>query len=129
MSNYPKLRELGVNNPDQITTYLLYQSYGSDILRVKYKRKKGSLLPQSKRFKFGRAEKYVIVDSGTGKGKTVHEISPFLQGVLAELDRIVKVKKSDSVQKKEVLTELKSIREEVEGRLHSLEQMLEKMEE
>ena len=44
-ANYPSLREMCIKNPEDITRYSLQNVNEVDILRVVYKRKKGSLLP------------------------------------------------------------------------------------
>ena len=49
MSNYPRLSEMGIQNPEQIEKFAIYTVGHTDILRVIYNRKKGSLLPVSRR--------------------------------------------------------------------------------
>ena len=79
MADYPALTQMGISNPSQISRYSLQHINNVDILRIVYKRQKGSLLPVSKKFKFGRAEKMVVTDGGRNQTETVHEISPFLK--------------------------------------------------
>ena len=75
MPTYPTLTEMGINNPGEIERFSLNTINNIDIIRIVYTRKKGSLLPASKRFRFGRATKTVIADSGSRKTEVVHEIS------------------------------------------------------
>ncbi len=63
MPTYPTLTEMGINNPGEIERFSLNTVNNTDILRIVYKRKKGSLLPASKRFRFGRATKTIITDN------------------------------------------------------------------
>ena len=54
---YPSLTEMGITSPEDISRYSLQKSNNVDILRIVYKRQKGSFLPTSKKFRFGRAKK------------------------------------------------------------------------
>ena len=91
-----------IRNTHEIIRYSLQTVERSDeqidVLRIVYKRKKGSLLPKSKRFRFKRIKKKAAKDSSTGKMGTRWEVSPFLQKAVAELDLIF----SDDFNKKEI---------------------------
>ena len=50
MTKYPKLTEMGITSFDSIKKYTLRQEGEFDILKVYYKREKGSFLPRSKKF-------------------------------------------------------------------------------
>ena len=52
MSNYPKLTEMGIQHPEEIEKFAVYTVGNTDILQVTYDRKKGSLLPVIRRYKF-----------------------------------------------------------------------------
>ena len=86
MSEFPTLSEMGIANPGEIDRFSLSTTNYIDSLRIFYKRKKGSLLPTSKRFEFGRSTRTVMTDGGTQTTDIVHDISPFLQKALQELD-------------------------------------------
>ena len=58
MADYPALTEMGISDPEQIERYSLETNNNVDILRIIYKRKKGSLLHASKKFRFGRSKKW-----------------------------------------------------------------------
>jgi hypothetical protein len=64
MSDYPKLTEMGVQHPEEIEKFAVYTVGNTDVLRIIYDRKKGSLLPVSRRYKFPQVKKSVLVDSG-----------------------------------------------------------------
>jgi hypothetical protein len=104
MLEYKTLREMKVKRPDQIDRYSVQTIERSDehtdVLRVVYKRKKGSLLPESKRFRFPRIKKTAIEDSGTRKMDIRWEVSPFLQKAVSELDQIL----STDLSKKDTIT-------------------------
>lgn len=124
---YPTLTEMGINNPGEIERFSLNTINNIDILRIVYKRKKGSLLPASKRFRFGRASKTVIADSGTRKTEVVHEISPFVQKAVRELEEILAAKSESVVQAKVIKEEVQRLHEEVASRLAYIESLLDDM--
>lgn len=90
MSDYPALSEMGVKGFNEIKSYSVIQDQKDrDILRISYKRKKGSMLPKRKTFRFGRSLK-MIKDSSTPSGLLdIFEISPYLQNVMLELDSLI----------------------------------------
>ncbi len=127
MTKYPVLTEMGIVYPNEISRYTLHQVGNVDHLRVIYRRKKNSVLPVSKRFKFARSEKMVVVDSGTQKTEIIQEISPYLTRAIAELDRVLKSKRSRIVLVKDIEEEINRIEEEMTGHMESLRSMLERL--
>lgn len=91
LSRFPALEEMGITRAHEISNYSLRSDGGrTDILKVSYKRKKGSLLPQSRKYTFGRSLHTVVADGGTARMEQSYEISPFLLKAIAELDLLVK---------------------------------------
>ena len=86
MSDYPKLTEMGVKHPEEIEKFAIYTVGRTDILQITYDRKKGSLLPVSRRYKFPQIKKSVLVDSGTRQTETLFESSPAFREALHELE-------------------------------------------
>lgn len=127
MANYPTLTEMGINNPGEIERFSLNTINNIDIIRIVYKRKKGSLLPASKRFRFGRAAKTIIADSGTRKTEVVHEISPFVQKAVRELEQILDAKESTVEHSKLIKEEVQRLHEEVASRLAYIESLIDEM--
>ena len=126
-TTYPTLTEMGINNPGEIERFSLSTIGNIDIIRVVYKRKKGSLLPASKRFRFGRAAKTVIADSGTRKTEVVHEISPFVQKAVRELEQIIDAKGSTVEHAKLIKEEVQRLHEEVASRLAYIESLVDQL--
>ncbi len=127
MGNFPNLSEMGINNPGEIEHYSLSTTNNDDHLRIIYKRKKGSLLPTSKRFEFGRASRTVMTDSGTQATEIVHDISPFLHKALEELDRLIDAKKSDIGKAKLVKQEMQRLHQEMASRIAYIESLIDEM--
>ncbi len=70
MSKYPKLTEMGIRHPEEIEKFAVYTVGKTDVLQIAYSRKKGSLLPVIRRYKFPQVKESVMVDSGTRKTQT-----------------------------------------------------------
>lgn len=88
MKNYPRLAEMGVQNPQQIEKFAIYTTDNLDVLHIIYERKKGSLLPVSRKYKFPRIKQSVMVDSGTRQTGIVYESSGAFREALHELEQI-----------------------------------------
>ena len=127
MKSYPTLTEMGINNPDQIVRFSLSTTNKTDYLRIIYRRKKGSLLPASKRFEFGRASKTVVTDSGTQRSQVVHEISPFVQRAVAELEDLVNNKKANAENAAVIKDELQRLQQEMTNRINYIESLIDDM--
>ena len=125
-NNYPKLTEMGIVNPDQIDRFSLQPSGDKDILRVVYKREKGSLLPGSKKFKFQRMARMVSRD---GKNENVSEVSPHLSKVLLELQELVTTKHTHAEQLAIIKDEMNRMEEELSTRMSHLTSLISKLED
>ena len=118
---------MGISNAGDTERLPLNTVNNTDILRIVYKRKKGSLLPASKRFRFGRAAKTVIADSGTRKTEVVHEIAPFVQKAVRELEQIIDAKGATVIQAKLIKEEVRRLHEEVASRLAYIDSLIDDM--
>jgi hypothetical protein len=109
--SFPALAEMGIKRFHEISSYSLRQDGAEkDTLRVIYKRAKGSWLPYSRKYQFGRALKTVVADGGTGRLESSFEISPFLLRAVDELEKLVNTNKLQSSTPTEAAdtTELKA---------------------
>lgn len=125
---YPALTEMGITNPEDISRYSLQYINNIDVLRIIYKRKKGSLLPTSKKFRFGRAQKMIVTDSGTNKTKVIYEVSPFVAKVTDELHKIVKLKHTQHEIKEVIQDEIHRLEEETKSRINYLKTLVDKLD-
>lgn len=114
MSDYPALSEMDISGFDEIKRYTVIQDKKDrDILRISYKRKKGSMLPKRKTFRFGRSAK-MIKDASASSGMTeTFEISPFLQKVMLELDSIIGTSHKEKDKVKELLEHIGQLEREM----------------
>ena len=99
---------------------------GIDILRIVYKRQKGSLFPSSKKFKFPRSKRLLTNDNGVDSETS--EISPFLIKVIDELHDIVELKHTNQEQQEIILDEIKRLEEEVHTRVTYIQSLVEKLD-
>ena len=91
---FPVLAEMGIKRFHEISHYSLRQDGAEkDVLRVNYKRAKGSWLPYSRKYQFGRSMRTVVADGGTGRLESTFEISPFLLKAVVELEKLIEQNK------------------------------------
>jgi len=88
MSNYPKLTEMGIRHPLEIEKFGVYTVGNTDVLQVTYNRKKGSLLPVIRRYKFPQVKESVVVDSGTRQTEVLFKSTPAFREALHELEAL-----------------------------------------
>jgi len=131
MHKYKTLLEMKITSPLEITRYSVqtveHADDHTDVLRVVYKRKKGSLLPESKRFRFPRIKKTSIEDSGTRKMDIRWEVSPFLQKAVSELDQILSEKISQEKRREIIMDELKRLEQDAHMRILYISGLIEKL--
>ncbi len=120
---YPALKNLGINRPHEISGYTLTSLNNVDILRVKYSRKKGSLLPTVKKFKFPRRP-MPGVQPRPGQ-PTMMEISPALEDALEELSRLLSDEISIKDKKKELIEELDEFNLYIQERIKGFKKEIE----
>lgn len=121
MSDFPALTEMGIARTGEISSYILrMEGETTDVLKIYYQRSKGSFLPQSRKYKFGRAANTVRTDSGTGATQLVHEISPFLRKAVAELDTLVKAQHDAATEKARLLADVDELQQIMQDRLDEI---------
>ena len=129
MTEYKTLREMKVKRPDQIDRYSVqtieHPNEHVDVLRIVYKRKKGSFLPESKRFRFPRIKKTAMEDSGRRKIDIRWEVSPFLQKAVSELDHILDAEISEKRRRAIILDELRLLQEDAAHRIDYIRSLIE----
>jgi Protein of unknown function (DUF3461) len=127
MSNYPHLTEMGIHNPQEIEKFAIYSTDKLDVLRIIYERKKGSLLPVSKNYKFPRVKKSHLVDSGTRDTAVVFESTDAFRSALHELEalKVNKTKGEDLAAL--ILTEIQYLEEDIALRTEYIKSLVGKI--
>ncbi len=129
MLEYKTLKEMKIKRPTQIDRYSVqtieHTDEHLDVLRIVYKRKKGSLLPESQRFRFPRIKKTEMQDSGTRKMDIRWEVSPFLQKAVSELDQLLTTELSKEENIKLILEEMRRLEEDAAHRIDYIRSLVE----
>jgi len=120
------LTEMGVANPDDIARYTIYTVHDTDMLRIIYARKKGSLLPVSKTFKFPRIKKSVLVDSGTRQTQVLFERNPTFESALTEIEAILENQKNKDALNQVLADEILQLEAEMTSRIDYIKSLVEK---
>jgi len=127
MKKYPRLQEMGIQNPQQIEKFAVYTTDDFDILRIIYERKKGSILPVSKKYKFDRIKKTVLVDSGTRQTELIYESDPAFREALSELEHLA-VEKTQAMDLSELIAEeVRLLEEDVALRIEYIKALTKKI--
>ena len=125
MSDFPTLTEMGIKNPNQIARYTLHEWNNTDHLRIVYNRQKGSLLPGTRKYKFSRVRRSIMIDSGTRQMETVHESTQVLRTAIDELDKLLARRDSVEGMKAVMMEEIVQLEEEMHERIAYIKSMLE----
>jgi hypothetical protein len=127
MKNYPRLAEMGVQHPHQIEKFAVYTTDSFDVLRIIYERQKGSLLPVSRKYKFPRVKKSVMVDSGTRQTGVVFESTDAFREALHELQQI-KADRTEGVDLSELINEeIRLLEEDIKLRTEYIRSLVAKI--
>ena len=128
MSDYPTLQEMGIARFNEISHYVLRQEGPErDVLKIYYQREKGSFLPHSRKYKFGRATNTMRTGGGTSGAEEVHEVSPFLQKAVAELDSLVASHDANIDSKAKLLAEIAHLESVVQIKCAELKKQVEQL--
>ncbi|REG82664.1 DUF3461 family protein [Marinomonas pollencensis] len=114
---YPTLESMGITSTENIEKFTLRYENGQDVLKVYYRREKGSLLPKSKKFKFGRSTKTVLADGGQQTYRQVQEPSLIVVRALEELEKIVGKQQEARVSKEDLIVELEHLEKVMESKI------------
>ena len=129
MNDFPTLEEMDISRFNEITHYSLRADGKSrDILKIFYKRKKGSVLPERKTFKFGRSAKMVKDDASPSGGVEVYEISPFLQKAVTELDSLVNERNTGVNTSKLIINRIEQLEKDVKAATHDLKELVKELD-
>jgi hypothetical protein len=127
MSEYPNLAQMGIMHPDEISKFAVYTVGNTDILHITYERKKGSLLAESRRYKFPQLKKTVMVDSGTDKAQTIFESTQAFRDALHELEQLQKTRQQGKDQRAAIKEEIRHLEEEIAWRLEYIRTLTDKL--
>ncbi|MEJ1379874.1 MAG: DUF3461 family protein [Candidatus Sedimenticola sp. (ex Thyasira tokunagai)] len=125
---YKTLEEMGVHDIHQIEKYILRQEGDEDILKIYFKRKRGSLFPTSMKFRHGRSKKMVPTERNRNEFKEISEISPTMIKAAQELEQIVDHEESIEDFKKRILSDIDHLENVVQRKLDQLRSDVDQLE-
>ena len=125
MSDYPKLTEMGVLHPEQIDRYMVNSISNLDVLRIIYKRRKGSLLPVSRTYEFSRVQREFT--DRKGESQSVMETDPGLRAAVTELKQLLQATEDKRSLAESIDEELRQLEEEFAMRCESLRERVRRL--
>ena len=125
MSDYPKLTEMGVLHPEQIDRYMVNSISNLDVLRIIYKRRKGSLLPVSRTYEFSRVQREFT--DRKGESQSVMETDPALRAAVTELKQLLQATEDKRSLAESIDEELRQLEEEFAMRCESLRERVRRL--
>ncbi len=128
MSKYEALTRMGIQNPEEIARYELYAVNQTDVLRIIYDRKKGSIRPVTKKYLFPQIKKSTMVDSGTRQTQVLFESSAELRNAVAALDELIVNKETVSIQKDDLLNDIQLLEEDFAARIKHIKFLIKQMQ-
>ena len=125
----PSLTEMGVLNPGQIAGYTtVHVTKDMDVLKIDYRREKGSFLPKHRRYEFKRISKPMRGNELKGADAIRYDISPILSKAITELDALLANNKQTIATKKSLQRELAVLNSEMNERIKHLSKMIDTLE-
>lgn len=125
---YPTLQSMGITSIQDIEKFTLRYEGGHDVLKIYYRREKGSLLPKSKKFKFGRSTKTVLADGGQQTYRQVQEPSLIVLRAMEELEQIVGRQHETKASKEDLIKELEHLEKVVNSKISEIKEKIESMQ-
>ena len=103
MSEYPTLNKMGVTSVENVDRYTLRHQGDIDVLKIYYKRPKGSFLSRTKKFSFVSGRKAIPLEARSSKAfDSIVDFSPQLADALQELKCLDATRKeSDPIDPKQ----------------------------
>lgn len=127
MKTYPRLTEMGVLHPQQISNFSVNSIAYTDVLRIVYRRPKGSILPLTRTYKFPRVQKAAEIGVKKRKVKTVMESDPALREAVEELQDLMESKQQKQEVADSILEEIRLLEEDIALRTEYVRELVSKI--
>ncbi len=127
MTDYPRLKEMGVVHPEQIAYFSVSSINYTDFLRIVYDRPKASLLPASRSYRFPRVQAKAKKGADADE-KVVMESNPAFKEAVAELQALMGTKERKQDIAAEMLDELRQLEEEFAMHAEYMRALIEKIQ-
>ena len=127
MSEYPRLTEMGIVHPEEISYFSVSSIDYTVFLRIVYDRPDGSLLPMSRTYRFPRVQKSLKSVGKSGEDEVVMESSPMYRDAVTELNSIMASRKGKQDIAAAMLDELRQLEEDFAMHSECLKSLVEKV--
>jgi len=124
---YQSLKNIGVENHENIEKYTLRQEGDNDILKIYFRKASRQFIAKSLKFTFPRQRKKLQGDHGSSGFRNVSEINSTLRYVVKELDMLTVHVKDEKEIKMQILDDLKHLESVVASKIKEIEQRVEKL--
>jgi len=125
MLDFPNLELIGVTSIDDIMKYSLTREARIDVLKIYYKRAKGSFLPHSRKYQFARGQNHVDTNGFNSPNKAQH-VAPQLLLVIEELRTLIANRpiQKRAERKADIEERLDSLEGVIESKLHHMREQI-----
>ena len=130
MSKYPTLTKMGITSVENVDKYTVQHQGEVDVLKIYYKRPKGSLLSRSKKFSFMRGRNYLPIEARNSKAfDAMESINPELMHAIDELKQLNASRELDSQMdpKQRMLSDLEHLEKVVSSKIEDLRRQIEEI--
>ncbi|WP_370280489.1 DUF3461 family protein [Pontibacterium sp.] len=124
---FETLKEMGIEDVHDIEKYTSRIEGDMDILKIYFHRHQGEWFAKSKKFKFKRVQKEILVNDGLVPYRSTTEPSPFFLRAVAELDALVKEEVSAQNKKEQLLEELEHLEKVVARKIEDIRRQIDEM--
>lgn len=118
---------MGVLHPQQISNFSVNSIAYTDVLRIVYRRPKGSILPLTRTYKFPRVQKAAEIGVKKRKVKTVMESDPALREAVEELQDLMESKQQKQEVADSILEEIRLLEEDIALRAEYVRELVSKI--
>ena len=126
---FPTLTLMGINNTSHIQSYSLSQvGRSEDVLRIRYKRPKGSWLATTRSYEFKRTPT-ASEPSGMTGDTTDYEVADILKDAIKELDLLLKADCSKAELLEDILSQMTDLENDLAGQMANLRSRITSLKE
>jgi hypothetical protein len=127
MHEYPRLKEMGIQHPEQIDGYTISSVDYVDHLWITYKRPQGSILPTSRAYRFPRLQKSLPAGKDKAQAKVVLETDKVFREAVAELRDLMAARSQQQTAAEELLSAIDALEEDITARTAALKALAKKL--
>ena len=124
----PRLAEMGVLHPEEIVHFAVNSIDYTDHLRIVYERPKGSILPESRQYRFPRVQRTHKTAGDASKASAVMESSEQFREAIAELQSLLAAKEEKQQIGAQILDEIRQFEEQCAMHNENLRDLVNKIQ-